>query len=275
MKKLLLLSLLLVSNFYAAECSKIYGNGATELKLATGSPGELGLLEALANSFNAKNDTKICWIKAGSGKGLKLLEDGKVDISMTHSPKEEKELVTKGAAKNRTLIGSNEFYIIGPKDDPAQIKTAKTAAQAYTNIANKKALFYTRDDKSGTHVKELSIWKLANITPSGKWYKPNRDFMLATLRKADETKGYFMSDSSTYKSIQNELKNSEVLFAGDKVLVNVYVAMSAKNAPKEADKFIEFLKSDEAQEIFQNYGKKEFGVALYEDASYAQKYFIP
>lgn len=274
MKKILLLGAILVSNFYALECTKIYGNGANELKLATGSPGELGLVEELAQKFNAKNDTKICWIKAGSGKGLSLLKEGKVDISMTHSPKEEKALVSQGLAKNRTLIGSNEFYIIGPKEDPAGIKTAKTASEAYTKIANAKALFYTRDDKSGTHVKELSIWKLANIEPNGEWYKPNRDFMMATLRKADETKGYFMSDSSTYKMIKDELKNSDVLFSGDEVLINVYAAMSAKNAPKAADEFIEFLKGNEAQEIFKNYGKQKFGTALYEDAQYAKKYFV-
>lgn len=275
MKKILLLSLVLVSNFYALECTKIYGNGANELKLATGSPGELGLVEELAQKFNSTNDTKICWIKAGSGKGLSLLKEGKVDISMTHSPNEEKALISEGLAKNRTLIGSNEFYIIGPKEDPADIKTAKTASEAYAKIANAKALFYTRDDKSGTHVKELSIWKLANIEPKGEWYKPNRDFMLATLKKADDTKGYFMSDSSTYKMAKSELKNSDVLFSGDKVLVNVYCAMNSKNASSMADKFIEFLKSKEAQEIFKNYGKDKFGTALYEDAEYAKQYFIP
>lgn len=273
MKKILL-SLALVSNFYAMDCTATYGSGATELRLATGSPGELGLLEALANKFNAANDTKICWIKAGSGKGLSLLKEGKIDLSMTHSPNEEKALVAEGVAKNRTLIGSNEFYIIGPKDDPAGIKTAKTAAEAYKKIADSKALFYTRDDKSGTHMKELSIWKAANIMPSGEWYVANRDFMLATLRKADATKGYFMSDSSTYKMIKNELKNSDVLFFGDLALINVYVVMSAKNAPAQAGKFIDFLKSDEAQEIFKNYGKDKFGIALYEDAKYAKKYFV-
>lgn len=275
MKKILLLSLILASNFYALECTKIYGDGNEEIRLATGSPGELGLLEALADKFNAENNAKICWIKAGSGKGLSLLKEGEIDVSMTHSPNEEKKLVEEGSAKNRTLIGSNEFYIIGPKDDPAGIKNAKSAAEAYAKIADAKALFYTRDDKSGTHIKELSIWKSAGITPSGEWYKANRDFMLATLKKADETKGYFMSDSSTYKMVKDELKNSDALFMGDVALVNVYVAMSSKNAPKIADKFIEFLKSDEAQEIFKNYGKEKFGVPLYEDAQYAKKFFTP
>ena len=99
MKKVLL-SLILASNFYALECTKIYGDGNEEIRLATGSPGELGLLEALADKFNAENNAKICWIKAGSGKGLSLLKEGEIDVSMTHSPNEEKKLVEEGSAKN-------------------------------------------------------------------------------------------------------------------------------------------------------------------------------
>lgn len=111
--------------------------------------------------------------------------------------------------------------------------------------------------------------------PSGEWYKSNRDFMTATLKKADETNGYFMSDSSTYISVKSELKNIEKLYFKDKNLVNVYTAMSGINADNKADEFINYLKSDEAQEVFRNYGVSEYGEAMYNDANYSLQFFEP
>ncbi|QKF62554.1 ABC transporter, periplasmic substrate-binding protein [Campylobacter mucosalis] len=254
--------------------TEIYGDGAEILRVATGSPGELGLLKKLSEVFNSLNDSKICWIKAGSSDGLELLKENKVDVTMTHSPLLEKTLIKQGIAKKRTLIGSNEFFIIGPKDDPAGIKTAKTATEAYSKIAKANALFYTRSDGSGTHIKELDIWQKAGIKPSGSWYVQNRDFMIATLKRADDTNGYFMSDSSTYYTIKNELKNSEILFSGDKILVNVYATMCRIDAPKIAENFIDFLADKKSQEIFKTYGRDKFGIELYNDAKYAREFFI-
>lgn len=86
---------------------------------------------------------------------------------MVYAPKAEKEAIKEGRAANRTLIGSNEFYILGPKEDPAKIKNARSAKEAYSKIAQNQALFYTRADNSDTHKKEMSIWKSANIEPNG------------------------------------------------------------------------------------------------------------
>lgn len=271
--KTILLGFLSLQGVYAMECSAIYGKGKEELKLATGSPGELGLLEALANAFDKKYPSKICWYKAGSGKTLEMLKNKEIDIALVHAPAAEKEAIKEGWAKNRTLIGSNEFYILGPKDDPAGIKNAKSAKEAYEKIAQKQALFYTRADDSGTHKKELSIWKSAGIEPKGAWYVANKDFMLATLKKADDTKGYFMSDSSTYKLAKKELKNLEPLFSKDKVLINTYVAMTKPNPSKLALEFVKFISSKEGQKIIADYGKDKYKESLYEDANYAKKYF--
>lgn len=263
---------MLATSLLANSCTEIYGAGNTQIRLATGSPGELGLVKAIAEEFSARNDVQICWIKAGSGKTLELLKGGEIDIAMVHAPKAEKQAIKEGWARNRTLIGSNEFYIIGDKSDPAGIREAKSAVEAYTKIAQSKALFYTRADNSGTHKKELAIWKMAGIEPNGEWYVANKDFMLATLKKADETKGYFMTDSSTYKTAKNELKNSEILFRGDKILVNTYVAMSRAKPRKIDAAFIAFLASKQGQNLIENYGK-EHGEALYEGAAYAKQFF--
>lgn len=277
MRKLFIIALLLLSFPLAAtakDCKATYGNGNTVFTLATGSPGELGLLEALADKFNSTNDTTMCWKKAGSGKSLKLLKAGKADIIMVHAPAAEKKAVADGWAGMRTLIGSNEFYVVGPVADPANITKAQSVAEAYGQIAKAGALFYSRGDNSGTHKKELRIWKKANITPEGKWYQTTHEFMQATLLKADRNKGYFMTDSSTWVATKKDIKNLKVLFKGDPMLINTYHALLSPTGPhaKVTKKFIELLKGEEGQNLLRNFGKAEHGEAMYNDAVYASQY---
>ncbi len=257
------------------KCKKIYGKGKRIFVLATGSPGELGLLKKLADIFNKKNNSKMCWVKAGSGKSLWLLKNRKVDAIMVHAPKDEKKAIKKGWAINRTLIGSNEFYIVGPKNDPAGIKNAKSVVEVYEKIAKAKANFFSRGDNSGTNKKELYIWKLAKIKPSGSWYIITHDFMRATLLKADKEKGYFMTDSSTWYATKSKIKNLTVLFKGDPLLINVYHGLCAppESTPSQelGCKFIKFLTTKQAQKIIKNYGKTKFGTSLYHDAEYSKK----
>ena len=153
----------------AAPYNGVYGQGQEKFTLATGSPGELGLLEALAAGFDKAMQGQITlqWIKAGSGESLQLLKDKKVDMIMVHAPKAEQQAVREGWAADRTPIGSNEFYLVGPASDPARIAEAKSALEAYRRIANAKAKFFSRGDNSGTHKKELQIWKEAGIQPGG------------------------------------------------------------------------------------------------------------
>jgi len=220
--------------------------------------------------------TTLVWIKAGSGKSLQLLKDKKVDMIMVHAPKAEKQAVKDGWATKRTLLGSNEFFIVGPASDPAKIKDAKSAAEAYQRIATAKAKFFSRGDNSGTHKKELSVWKNAGVKPAGDWYVVTKDFMTATLKRANAEKGYFMVDSSTWIAEKKNLPNLKVLFKGDKMLVNTYHALAqpAGATPGEAIavKFIEFVASPEGQKIIQEYGQKKYGEGLYNDAAYAKKF---
>ncbi len=274
---IVLFSVFLVSSASGkSECKKEYGSGSNKFTLATGSPGELGLLEALAATFNEKYDTIICWQKAGSGKSLKLLKAKMVDIVMVHAPAAEKNAVKDGWAIKRTLIGSNEFYIVGPKNDPANIAKAKSASDAYDRIARTKINFLSRGDNSGTNKKELAIWKKTGIKPEGDWYIITKQFMMATLVKANEVNGYFMTDSSTWVAGKKNLDNLKVLFRGDPMLINTYHGLcQPKGATKNqeyASKFIDFLSSDEGQTIIRNYGKKRYGAAMYNDAEYAKKY---
>ncbi len=253
-----------------------YGTGANQFSLATGSPGELGLVEALAVRFTGKTGTKLLWKKAGSGDSLKALKEKSVDMIMVHAPAAEKQAVAEGWAIKHTLIGSNEFFIVGPPSDPAKISEAKNASDAYQRIAQSKSKFLSRGDNSGTHKKELSIWQKAGLTPSGDWYIISRDFMTATLKKAEAEKGYFMTDSSTWVAEGKKVPGLKILFKGDKYLVNTYHALcqpeAATPGAKWAALFIDFVASEEGQKIIREFGKDLYGEGLYNDAKYAAQY---
>ena len=256
----------------------VYGSGPEKFTLATGSPGELGLVKALAEGFDKAMQGKITlqWLKAGSGKSLQLLKDQKVDMIMVHAPAAEKKAVQEGWATDRTLLGSNEFYIVGPASDPAKIAEAKSAVDAYQRIAKAKAKFFSRGDNSGTHKKEMTIWKEAGIKPEGPWYIVTKDFMIATLKRADQEKGYFMVDSSTWVAENKAVPNLKILYKGDKLLVNTYHALcqpqGATPGAALAAKFIAFVASPAGQQIIKDYGKARYGEGLYNDAAYARQY---
>lgn len=254
----------------------IYGQGNKSFKLATGSPGELGLLQALGEAFDKKEGARLIWIKAGSGASLNLLKTQQVDMIMVHAPDAVNKALAEGWATDRTLIGSNEFYIVGPKNDPADIKSATSGADAYSKIAKVKANFISRGDKSGTHQKEMDIWKKAGVIPEGNWYIATNDFMTASLKKANADNAYFMTDSSTWVAEKDVAPNLQILYRGDKYLVNTYDAIAAPaGATPDRDiavKFIQFVASPQGQEIIRNYGKSKYKESLYNDAAYAKQY---
>jgi len=253
-----------------------YGPGPKTFTLATGSPGELGLLKVLGDAYCTKQKCKLDWVKAGSGQSLDMLRAGEVDMIMVHAPAAEKKAQAEGWAGCSTLIGSNEFFIVGPQSDPAGIAKASSAADAYQKIAKAQAKFFSRGDNSGTHKKELDTWKDAGIEPAGDWYIVTKDFMTATLKRANDEGGYFMTDSSTWAAEKKNTPKLAILFSGDKKLVNTYHALchqaDGKPTSELASGFISFVASPEGQKIIADFGKDAHGEGLYNDAAYAKKY---
>jgi tungstate transport system substrate-binding protein len=254
----------------------IYGNGKNAFSLATGSPGELGMLKVLGEAFAKQEDAQLKWEKAGSGESLKFLKEKQVDMIMVHAPAAEKKAVSDGWATKRTLIGSNEFFIVGPATDQAGIAKATGVTDAYTRIATAKAKFFSRGDNSGTHKKELDVWKKANIEPAGEWYIVTKDFMTATLKRANDEGGYFMTDSSTWIAEKNNMPKLKILFKGDKFIINTYHALCQPDGATPgagiAAKFIDFVASQKGQTIIREFGKAEYGEGLYNDAVYAEQF---
>ncbi len=274
---LLFLAFALNQPLHAAdESGATYGMGQHAFSLATGSPGELGLLKVLAEEFARRADARMIWVKAGTGASLKLLQEQKVDMAMVHAPAQVEKALQDGWATGKILIGSNEFYIVGPKGDPAGIAKAGNAADAYRRIAEAKARFVSRGDNSGTHQKEMQIWQKAGLQPSGDWYIVTKEFMTASLKRANAEGAYFMSDSSTWIMEKQVAPDLVILYRGDKFLVNTYHALVAPKGSTSgrdtAEGFISFVASPDGQRIIADYGRDHFGEALYNDAAYARPY---
>jgi tungstate transport system substrate-binding protein len=250
----------------------------TELILSTTtSTQDTGLLDVLIPIFEEKTGYKVKPIAVGTGKALAMGENGDADVMLVHAPKSEMELVEKGAAINRQLVMHNDFVIVGPKDDPAGVKGAKDASEALNVIAEKQALFVSRGDDSGTHKKELDLWKKAGIEePEGKWYQSTGQGMGATLDVASEKGGYTLTDRGTYLAKKDVLE-LEVLNEGDISLLNIYHVMQTnpeyveQNNPdaarmintKGAEAFVDFMIDAETQSIIAEFGKDEFGEPLF------------
>ena len=254
----------------------VYGKGSNQLIVATGSPGELGLLKVIAEEFSKDNDVSVLWRKAGTGESLQFLRDRKADVIMVHGPAAEKKAISEGWAACRTLVGSNEFFLVGPPDDPAQVGTARSIVKAYARIAKSGGKFFSRSDNSGTHQKEMAVWQKAGITPAGDWCIRTHDYMMATLLRADVERGYFMTDSSTWVAGRDRTPNLKVLFKGDPFIVNVYHAycQPAGATPQSAmaAKFVDFLASERGQKIIREFGKDQYQEGLYNDANYARQF---
>lgn len=122
----------------------------------------------------------------------------------------------------------------------------------------------------------MAAWEKAGIKPSGNWYVVTKDFMMATLKKANADKGYFMVDSSTWVAARKELDNLKILFKGDPFLINVYHALCLPEGTTDgqpyASKFIDFVASEQGQKIIRGYGKDLYGESMYNDAEYAKQY---
>lgn len=251
-------------------CTEVYGSGARSLRVATGSPGELGLLKVLGEAFVREAGASMCWVMAGSGESLQLLRQKKVDVILVHAPEAEQKAIQEGWAARRTLIGFNEFFLVGPPEDPAQVVEAVSAAEAFRRIASRRARFFSRGDDSGTHRKELAIWRMAGIEPEGDWYRQTRTSMGASLKKSHDEQGYFLTDSSTWVMEKTRLPRLKILFQGDSFLINAYHGLTQPSgATPAADlgaRFLDFLASDRGQRLIGDFGQDRFGQGIYQDA---------
>jgi tungstate transport system substrate-binding protein len=244
-------------------------NAEQRMKMSTTtSTDNSGLLEALIPPFEKMFDIKVDIIAVGTGKALKLGENGDVDIVFVHARGAEDKFVDAGFGVNRRDVMYNDFVIIGPENDPAGIKGMKDAALALKKIAEAKAPFISRGDDSGTHKKEKKIWEKVGISTKGQWYQEVGQGMGAVLKIADEKKAYTMADRGTFLSFSEKI-SLPVLCEGDPVLYNPY-GIIAVNPAKHAHvnyvnamALIGWITSIKGQEIIRELGKEKFNQPLF------------
>jgi len=198
------------------------GAFATErVRLATTTSAyETGLLDEILPPFEERFDVKVDVIAVGTGKALKLAENGDADLVLVHAPALEKKFVEAGFGVNRRAVMYNDFVIVGPKEDPAAIKGLK-AKEAFSKIYETQSVFVSRGDESGTHQKEKGIWKKLGVMPNGSWYVEAGSGMSQGLRIADEKGAYCLIDRATFINLKSTTRLIK-LVEGDKSLLNFY-----------------------------------------------------
>ncbi len=213
----------------------------TVIKMATTSSTEnSGLLDAILPVFEKAHGIHVDVIAVGTGKALKLGENGDVDVVLVHAPEAEQAFVDAGFGVNRRRVMANDFVILGPKADPAGLKGGRDAVEAMRRIASLKARFLSRGDDSGTHQKERALWKEAGIAPAGDWYLETGQGMGATLTAAQEKDGYCLADRGTYVAFRDKIALT-VLCAGDSRLLNPYGVIAVSPARHPHVKYVESL----------------------------------
>ena len=254
------------SNVFAAKAAPKQKN---IILATTTSTQDTGLLDVLIPIFEKKTGYFVKTIAVGSGQAMKMGEKGEADVLLVHSPDAEKKFMADGFGVNRQLVMHNDFIIVGPGADPAKIKGVKSSAEALKMVAKAEGLFLSRGDNSGTHAKEKTLWKKAEVTPAGqKWYQETGLGMGQTLNVAAEKKGYTLADRGTYLSLKKNL-GLDILVEGDAALLNIYHVIEVNSAkwPKAnaagAKAFADFMVSKKTQGIIKTFGVDKYGSPLF------------
>jgi tungstate transport system substrate-binding protein len=225
------------------------------LRLATTTSTEnTGLLGAILPPFEKRFGVKVDVIAVGSGKAMKLGENGDVDVVLSHAPELEEAFVAAGFGVNRRDVMYNDFVIVGPPRDPATLRDTTTAVDAFKRLTAAQATFISRGDDSGTHEKEKALWKAAGIAPAGAWYVSAGLGMGQVLQMADEKKAYTLSDRGTYLSFKAK-GDLVIVSQGDPALFNPYTitAVNPARYPRvhyfDAMALIAWMTSPEGQRL--------------------------
>jgi tungstate transport system substrate-binding protein len=246
----------------------------------TTSLDDTGLLDLLGPRFEQDigDNVVVRWLSKGTGISLEYGKRGDVDLMMVHDRAAEDKFIDEGYGQDRRVFAYNYFVLVGPESDPAEV-AGMSPADAFNTIMEKgqddssAVKFVSRGDNSGTHSREKAIWKsagyeYADVQASGDWYVESGQGMGSTLRMADEMDAYTISDMGTFLAYRGDIGLVSIVESGDDLL-NIYSAILVNpemhpsvNTPLGAA-WINFLLSDEVQELISNFGVEEYGKALF------------
>ena len=232
----------------------------------TTSTEQTGLLDALIPDFTEKTGIEVKVVAVGTGQALEMGQNGEADVVLVHAKSSEETFVEEGYGIKRYDVMYNDFVLVGTEPLPEAYKNDILGALQY--IAAEQLPFVSRGDDSGTHKKELAIWKKALIEPNGSWYISAGKGMGEVLQMADEKLAYTLSDRGTYLSMQGNL-DLEIVVETAPDLLNQYgiIVVNPEKNPDvhqdEAQQFLEWMLSKETQQKIGAFGVETYGQALF------------
>lgn len=221
---------------------------------STTSTQNSGLYDYLLPIAEKELGIDIDVVAVGTGQAIKNAVNGDADVLLVHAKPAELKFIADGYGIQRFDLMYNDFVLIGPASDPEDLAGAADIDQAMQRLGQGKAPFVSRGDDSGTHKKELALWKDAGVSHDGQWYRDAGTGMGATIRIAVEMNGYTLSDRATWIAFQHKMDH-KIVYAGDKGLFNQYgiIAVDPKRHPHvnidAAQKFIDWMLSEHGQNL--------------------------
>ncbi len=252
-----------------------YGAPAAEIILAsTTSTENSGLFGHILPLFEKKTGIKVKVVARGTGASIEMGKRGDADAVFVHAKELEMKAVEEGFFLSRHDVMYNDFVIIAPPDDPSKVKGLKSAAEGFKRISAGTAPFVSRGDKSGTHTKELELWKKAGVDPKGNpWYLEVGQGMEKAQRIANEKRAYCLTDRGTWLATKDKDKLEMIIvLEGDPVLFNQYGVMAVNPEKhkhvkyKEAKEFVNWIISKEGQQAIASFKDKLGNQLFYPNA---------
>jgi len=228
---------------------------------STTSTEQSGLFGYLLPVFQKKTGIQVRVVALGTGQALDLARRGDADVVFVHARAAEEKFLAEGHGVRRYDVMYNDFVLIGPKSDPARIAGGSDILDALRKIKAASAPFVSRGDKSGTHIAELDLWKLAGIdiaTDKGPWYRDTGQGMGPALNTAAAMNAYILADRGTWISFKNRGELA-IAVEGDKRLFNQYGVMLVNpakhpNVKKDLGQaFVDWVISPEGQKTIAEY----------------------
>ena len=228
---------------------------------STTSTEQSGLFGHILPMFTQKTGIQVKVVALGTGQALDVGRRGDADVVFVHDRPAEDRFVAEGWGVGRRDVMYNDFVLVGPKTDPAKVAATKDVAAALKKIADAKAPFVSRGDRSGTHMAELRYFKLADVDPAqgkGSWYRETGSGMGPALNTASSMNAYLLADRGTWLSFRNR-GDLVIMVEGDKRMFNPYGVMMVNPARHphvkvpEAQAFIDWIVSKEGQAAIASY----------------------
>ena len=236
----------------------------------TTSTQDSGLLDYLLPIFTEDTGIEVKTVAVGTGKALQMGRDGEADVLLVHAKEDELKFVEEGHGTQRHDVMYNDFVLVGPKDDPLKLKEQfpDDILESLKAIESNNTTFVSRGDDSGTHKKELNIWKAASIEPDGQWYLSAGSGMADVLKIADEKQAYTITDRATYLSMKTNM-DLDIVVEGDENLFNQYGVIPVNPEKGEsinhegALAFMHWFLSEKGQNLIKEFGVEEYGQPLF------------